>query len=78
MDKIMKSIGLAPETVYAKTYYAKETDQTKGGKFRNTVVLCDISSIEGRKSAVFTYTAEWLQTPKYCFDDYFTLILPVL
>lgn len=75
MDKFMNVIGLAPETVYANTYYNKETKETKGGKFRNTVILCDVPSIDGRKSATFNYIAEWLETPKYCYDDYFTLFL---
>lgn len=75
MDKFMNAIGLAPETVYANTYYNKETKKTDGGKFRHTVILCDVPSINGRKSATFNYIVEWLKTPKYCFDDYFTLFL---
>lgn len=60
---------------YYKEYYNKETDTTKGGKFRNTVVLCNTSSIDGRKAATFSYTIEWLEVPRYCLDDYFILEL---
>lgn len=71
VEKALKLAGLIPETVYAKKYSDGDTRTTSGGKFKHTVYLCDKESIDGRRTAFFSYTMEWLEIPKYNKQDYF-------
>lgn len=71
-DKLLENIGIFPITAYA-AYSNSETLTTKGKKFKHTVFLTDTNSIYGKKTAYFKYVVQWLEAPKYCFDDYFTL-----
>lgn len=71
-NKFLETMGILPITAYA-AYTEAVTKTTKGGKFKHTVLLTDTNSINGKKAAYFKYTIQWLETPKYCFDDYFTL-----
>ncbi len=70
ITKIFEEVGILPQTVYAK-YCDEETQKSSGGKFKQTAYIVATNSLAGKKAAYYKYTATWVETPKYCYQDYF-------